>query len=105
VWKYHDKKDPSVTDAPRGTSLSTTTVNIAGGATATGDDDNASRAYITMSDLLQDIGDDDGGGDGDPVDTLLPKDAELFEDVANRFDHDDILFGNLKWLENFKEMK
>jgi hypothetical protein len=115
VWKYHDKKDPSVTDAPRGTSLSmisTAVVNIAGGeqplvggATAAGDDDNASRAYITMSDLLQDIGDDDGGGDGDPVDTLLPKDAELFEDVANRFDHDDILFGNLKWLENFKEMK
>jgi hypothetical protein len=58
-----------------------------------------------MSDVLQDIGDDDGSRDGDPVDTLLPKDAELFEDVANRFDHDDILFGNPKWLENFKDMK
>jgi hypothetical protein len=108
VWKYHDEKDSSVTDAPRGTSSSTTSVNIAGGeqllaggATAASDDDNASRAYITMSDLLQDIGDDYGSGDGDPVDTLLPEDAELFEDVANRFDHDDILFGNPKWLENF----
>jgi hypothetical protein len=58
-----------------------------------------------LSDLLQDNGDDDGGGDGDQVDTLLPEDVELFEDVANRFDHDDILFGNPKWLENFREMK
>jgi hypothetical protein len=54
--------------------ISTAVVNIAGGeqplvggATAAGDDDNASRAYITMSDLLQDIGDDDGGGDGDQL--------------------------------------
>jgi hypothetical protein len=34
VWKYHDKKDPSVVDAPRGTSsstTSTTTVNIVEG--------------------------------------------------------------------------
>jgi len=58
-----------------------------------------------MSDLLQDMGDDDGGGNGDPVDTLLPEDTELFEEVANCLDHDDILFGNPKWLENFREMK
>jgi hypothetical protein len=36
---------------------------------------------------------------------LLPEDAELFVEVANRLDHDDILFGNPKWLENFREMK
>jgi hypothetical protein len=58
-----------------------------------------------MSDLLQDMGDDDGGGDGDPVDTLLPEDAELLKEVANRLDHDDILFRNPKWLENFRETK
>jgi hypothetical protein len=36
---------------------------------------------------------------------LRPKDAELLEEIANRMDHDDILFGNPKWLENFREMK
>jgi hypothetical protein len=115
VWKYHGKKDPSVADAPRGTSssmTSTVAVNIdkgeqpsTRGAAAASDDDNASREYITMSDLLQDMGDDDGGGDGDLVDTLLPKDMKLFVEVANHLGYDDILFGNLKWLENFREMK
>jgi hypothetical protein len=90
VWKYYDEKDPSVVNAPGGTSSSTTSttmVNDGGqqpsiGAAAGGDDDNASHVYITMSDLLQDIGDDDGGGAGDPVDTLLPEDAELLEEVC-----------------------
>jgi hypothetical protein len=36
---------------------------------------------------------------------LGPEDAQLFENIANRMDQDDVLFGNLKWLENFKEMK
>jgi len=36
---------------------------------------------------------------------LGPEDVEIFENIANRMDQDDILFGNLKWLENFKEMK
>jgi hypothetical protein len=36
---------------------------------------------------------------------LGPEDAEIFENVANRMDPDDILFENPKWLENFKEMK
>jgi hypothetical protein len=115
VWKYHDKKDSSVADAPGGTSSSTTSmaaVNIdrgeqpsAGAAAAAGDNDNASHEYITMSDLLQDMGDDDGSGDGDLVDMLLPEDAELFVEVANCLNHDDILFGNPKWLKNFREMK
>ena len=34
-----------------------------------------------------------------------PEDAEIFENLANRMDQDDVLFGNPKWLENFKEMK
>ena len=33
------------------------------------------------------------------------EDAEIFENLANRMDQDDVLFGNPKWLENFKEMK
>ena len=33
------------------------------------------------------------------------KDTEIFENLANRMDQDDVLFGNPKWLENFKEMK
>jgi hypothetical protein len=70
VWKCHDEKDPSVIDAPGGTSSS---MNYGG---------QASHVYITMSDLLQDMGDDDGGGAGDPVDTLLPEDAELIEEVC-----------------------
>jgi hypothetical protein len=111
VWKYHSEKDQSVADASGGTSSMTSTaaVNDGGqqpsaGATAVGDD-NASPDYITMTDLLQDMADDDGSGDGDLVITLLPKDAKLLKEVANRLNHDDILFGNPKWLENFKEMK
>ena len=38
-------------------------------------------------------------------DFLGPEDAEIFENLANRMDQDDVLFGNPKWLENFKEMK
>jgi hypothetical protein len=104
VWKYHGEKDPSVADAPAENSSS---VNDGrqGTSSAAGDDDNAKREYITMSDLLQDMGDDDTcDGENDPVDTLLPEDAE-FIDIANRQDHDDILFGDPKWLENFKAMK
>jgi hypothetical protein len=36
---------------------------------------------------------------------LGPEDGEIFENVANRMDQDDVLFGNPKWLENIKEMK
>jgi hypothetical protein len=109
------EKDSSVIDAPGGTSSSTTStaaVNIdrgeqpsGGAAAAAGDDDNASHEYITMSYLLQDMRDNDGGGDGDLVDTLLREDTKLFVEVANRLDHDDILFRNPKWLENFREIK
>ena len=49
----------------------------------------------------------DGGGVGDDEqdDFLGPEDAEIFENLANRMDQDDVLFGNPRWLENFKEMK
>jgi hypothetical protein len=110
MWKYHDEKDPSVAGASGGTSSTTSMAAVNDGgqqpsAVAASGDDNVSRDYITMNDLLQDMADDDGGGDGDPVDKLLPEDAKLFEDVANRLDHNDILFGNRKWLKNFREMK
>jgi len=53
------------------------------------------------------MGGNDGGGVGDDKqgDFLGPEDAEIFENLANSMDQDDILFGNLKWLENFKETK
>jgi hypothetical protein len=31
--------------------------------------------------------------------------VELFEGLTNRLDRDDVLLGNPKWLENFREMK
>lgn len=30
---------------------------------------------------------------------------QLFEEIANRLDHDDVLFASLRWLKNFIEMK
>ena len=57
-----------------------------------------------MIDLLGDIADDDEGADGDKAaDKLQPEDAGIFEQIANR--EDDILFGNPRGLENFREMK
>ena len=53
------------------------------------------------------MGGSDGGGVGDDEqdDFLGPEDAEIFENLANCMDQDDVLFGNLRWRENFKEMK
>jgi hypothetical protein len=57
-----------------------------------------------MEDLLQDTADDNDGDDGgEPV--RDPETVELFESIANRLGDDDILFGNPRWLENFREMK
>jgi hypothetical protein len=61
--------------------------------------------YININDLLEDMVDNEGGGDCEQGDVLGPKDVELFENLANRMDQDYVLFGNLMWLENFKEMK
>jgi hypothetical protein len=112
VWKQHGEKEPIVANSSLGNSSTTSTAvaNDGGqqpsaGATAASGD-NASHDYITMANMLEDVADDDGDGNGDSmIDTLRPKDAELLEEIANRMDHDDILFGNPKWLENFREMK
>jgi hypothetical protein len=71
------------------------------GNAATGD--NADCDYITMDDLLQDTADDDDGDDGEPV--RDPETTGLFESRANHLDHDDVMFGSLRWLENSREMK
>jgi hypothetical protein len=68
-------------------------------------DDSVNHNYITISGLLQYMANNDGGGDGEQADVLEFDDVELFQNLANRMDQDDVLFGNLKWLENFKEMK
>jgi hypothetical protein len=61
-----------------------------------------------MKDLLQDMADggggDDGDGDGEEAAMRVSEDVELFEEIANRLDHDDVLFGSPRWLENFREM-
>ena len=75
----------------------------AGGHGNAATSDNADRDYITMDDLLQDTTNDDDGDGGEPV--RDPETVDLFESIANRLDHDDILFGSLRWLENFIEMK
>jgi hypothetical protein len=60
-----------------------------------------------MDDLLEDMADDDdiNGDGGELAGVMEPEDAELFEELANRLDHDDVLFGRPRWLENFREMK
>ena len=61
---------------------------------------------MKINELLQDMAANDGDRDCDEQsDFLGPEDAEIFENLANRMDQDDVLFGNPKWLENFKEMK
>jgi hypothetical protein len=69
-----------------------------------GTGDNAEHDYITMEDLLQDTADDNDGNDGGET-VRDPETAELFESIANHLGDDDILFGNPRWLENFREMK
>jgi hypothetical protein len=93
VWKYHSEKEPSVTDAPGGTSSTTSTgaANDGGqqpsAGAAAASDDNVSHDYITMADLLQDVADNDGSGNGDlMIDMLCPEDAELLEEIADRLD-------------------
>jgi hypothetical protein len=68
--------------------------------------DNAEYDYITMDDLLQDMADnDDGDRDGsEPAGVMEAEDVELFEELANRLDHDDILFRSPRWVENFREI-
>ena len=63
--------------------------------------DNAD--FIMMDDLAQDMVDGGGKVDGEPA-VLEPKDAEPFEELINYLDNNDLLFGSLRWLKNFKEI-
>jgi hypothetical protein len=110
---FHGEKVDATSSASGGNSSSSTTVNAdhvgqptsVSAAAAAGD--NNARDYITMEDLFQDMAaNDDSDGDGDE-DAIVkdPEGAELLEEIANRLDQDDILFGSARWLENFREMK
>jgi hypothetical protein len=61
-----------------------------------------------MEDLFEDMGGDDNDGGGASDEDATVRDAEgavLMEEIVNRLDEDDIMFGNPRWLENFGEMK
>jgi hypothetical protein len=119
VWKFHGEAEDPSAGASGGNSSTTTTIAVnveqqtssaaasGHGNVATGD--NADCDYITMDDLLQDTTDDNDGGGGDDGDGSEPvrdfKEVELFESITNRLDHDDVLFGSPRWLENFREIK
>jgi hypothetical protein len=123
IWKFHGELEvQSLDDACVGGNSSTTTTlalnngdqqNLEasaggnGGNAETGGDANVEHDYITMADLLQDTSDDNNEDGGDVNEKALkdPDTTELFEAIANLHDHDDILFGSPRWLENFKEMK
>ena len=60
-----------------------------------------------MDDFVQDMA--DGGGDSDNEDLGEPalvdrENAKLFEELINYLDNNDLLFGSLRWLKNFKEI-
>ena len=112
VWKFHgEAEDPSAGASGGGNSSTTmmaavnaeqqTSSAAAGGHGNAATGDKADHDYITMDDLLQDTTDDDDGDDGEPV--RDPETADLFESIANRLDHDDVLFWSLRWLENFRD--
>jgi hypothetical protein len=113
VWTFHGEKVDATGGASGGNSLLLTTVNIdhvgrqpASSLVAAASDDNA-HDYITMEDLFQDMAaDDDSGGDADEEAIVRDLEgAELLEEIANRIDEDDILYGSPRWLENFRDMK
>jgi hypothetical protein len=73
---------------------------------AASDDDNNAGDYITVEELLKNMADGADGGDAGQEATLRePTDVQLFEDLVNHIDKDDVMFGSPKWLENFREMK
>jgi hypothetical protein len=123
ILAFHGKADLDVSAGASGGNSSTSTTAVtaehdggqqpssssaAAGGHDTAAGDNANHDYITMDDLLQDMADDSsGGGDGDGEQAAMmePEDAKLFEEIANHLNHDDVLFGSPRWLENFKEIK
>jgi hypothetical protein len=91
-----------MTTAVNAEQKTSTTVANGHNTAATGDD-NVDHDYIMMDDLLQDMAGDDDGDGGELV--RDPKTVDLFESIANHLDHDNILFGSPRWLENFRGMK
>ena len=114
VWAFHGEKVDATGGASGGNSSSSTTVNAdhvgqqpaSSSSSAAASDDNA-RDYIMIEDLFQDmVADDDSGGDVDEEAIVRdPEGVELLEEISNRLNEDDILFGSPRWLENFKDMK
>jgi hypothetical protein len=100
IRTFHSEKVDASGVASGGNLSSSTIVNAdhvgqpASSSSAAAGNDNADRDYITVEDLLQDMADDDGGGDGKEDTVRDPEDAELFEKIANRLDHDDVLLGS-----------
>ena len=103
VWKFHGEAEDRSADASRGGNSSTATMVVVNtkqqtSSAVTGEldnataSDNADRDYITMDDLLQDTADNDDGDGGEPV--RDPETTDHFESIANRLDHDDVLFGS-----------
>jgi uncharacterized sporulation protein YeaH/YhbH (DUF444 family) len=80
-----------------------TSSTIVGGH-GNGSGDNADRDYITKDDLIQDHG-GDGDGAGEAASVMETDDVELFEELVNCLNHNDVLFGSPRRLENFREMK
>ena len=109
VWKFHGEVDSSATGASERNSSTMMTSLVqqpSSSPAARADSDTGNHDYVMINELLQDMAANDGDGDYDEQsDFLGPEDAEIFENLANRMDQDDVLFGNPKWLENFKEMK
>ena len=113
VWKFHGEVDSSATGASERNSSMTTTSSVnergqqpSSSPAARADSDTGNHDYVKINELLQDMAANDGDRDCDEQsDFLGPEDAEIFENLANHMDQDDVLFGNPKWLENFKEMK
>ena len=54
--------------------------------------------------MLVTINNGDGDG-GEPTSVMEAEDVDLFEELTNHLDHDDVLFGSPRWLANFREMK
>jgi hypothetical protein len=42
----------------------------------------------------------DGGGHGKEATVQEPADVDLFKDLVNHIDEDDVVYGSPKWLEN-----
>lgn len=77
VWEYHIEVYPSIIGASGGNQSATSTVHEEGqkpsSSTTTMGGDSANHDYISIEDLLQDMGGNNSGGDGEQGDVLGPK--------------------------------